>query len=65
MDIEIDANNTHEEFYTVVYDADGKELGRKEGRVHIKPNEFGDTLPLTYRHVRVTTEVICSYKIEK
>ena len=55
----------HAEIHTIVYNKDGKEIERLEGRAEIKPKDYEDRLPITYHHVKVTTEILNVVKIEK
>lgn len=50
---------------TVVYNAAGDEIARLKGAVMIKPKDYEDVLPVEYRHIAITTQVLNVVKIEK
>ena len=64
-DKQINDFELHEEIHTVIYNADGEEIDRKEGRVTIKPKDYADRLPIICKQVKVTTELLNSYRIDK
>lgn len=60
-DRQINDFEQHEEVHTVIYNAAGEEIDRKEGRVTVRPKDYADQLPI----VKVTTELLNIYRIEK
>ena len=50
---------------TVVYDREGKEIVRLEGRKEIRAKEYEEHLPVEYRIVETTTRVIAKARLEK
>ena len=64
-DRQINDFEQHEEVHTVIYNAAGEEIDRKEGRVTVRPKDYADQLPITCKQVKVTTELVNVYRIEK
>jgi DNA-binding protein len=50
---------------TVVYNANGEEIDRKEGIVTINARDYADYLPVTYKQIKTTTEILNSIRLEK
>ena len=55
----------HTETITVIYDAKGGEIAKLDGRVEVRPKDYEQYLPVEYRHISITTEVLSVVKIEK
>ena len=53
------------EKYTVVYDAKGNEIERLDGIITINPKDYEQQLPITYRHIAITTELLSVIRIDK
>lgn len=53
------------EKYTVVYDAESNEIERLDGIVAINPKDYERQLPITYRHIAITTELLSVIRIDK
>jgi hypothetical protein len=53
------------EKHTIIYNADGKEIDCKEGFVVLDPKEYDSLLPIEYKHIAITTEVVNAVKIER
>lgn len=53
------------EKYTVIYDAEGNEIERLDGIVTINPKDYEQHLPITYRHIAITTELLSVIRIDK
>lgn len=54
-----------EEMFTAVYDTTGVEIDRLDGIVTIRPQDYEKYLPITYKHFKVTTELLSKIKVEK
>lgn len=51
--------------YTIVYDSDGNEINRLDGHVAVSGKDYADRLPISYRHIIITTETITIATISK
>jgi len=56
--------NPHTEYYTIVYNSDGEEIDRLKGRQFISGKDYIYHLPIEYRHIRITTEVLNVVTVE-
>lgn len=65
MNEELNSFDRKVEKHTVIYNADGKEIDRKEGFVVLDPKEYDSLLPIEYKHIAITTEVVNAVKIER
>lgn len=52
------------EVLTIVYDESGKEITRFPGRKQISGKDFANVLPITYKQVSITTQLLNVVKIE-
>ena len=50
---------------TVIYDINGKEITTLDGHVAVRPKDYEQYLPVEYRHITTTTEIVSIVKIEK
>ena len=57
--------NPQKQKYTVVYDSNSNEIDRKEGFAEIKPKDYKEHLPIEYKYITITTEIISIIRIEK
>ena len=53
------------EDFTVIIDSKGNEIERMPGHVEIEGRDYAELLPVEYRHITVTTEVVCIKRIDK
>lgn len=56
---------THTTTCTVVYDSNDNEIDRMDGQVSINPKNYDSQLPITYKQIRTTTELLAVVRIEK
>ena len=57
--------NPQKQKYTVIYDSQGNEIDRQEDFVEIKPKDYKEYLPIEYKYITITTEIISIIRIEK
>ena len=60
-----DTFTPHMKTETIIYDKEGKELKRCEGKSTPSPKEYADQLPVTFCVVETTTRIISKGRVEK
>lgn len=50
---------------TIVYNQEGKEIKRYDGIKELYGRDFKDTLPINYKVVKTTVEILSSVTIDK
>ena len=65
MSEELNGFDRKVEKHTIVNNAVGEEIDRKEGFVVLDPKEYDSLLPIESKHIAITTEVVNAVKIER